>query len=484
MVKKEDREQVLFNKISDAMLPVFVQYGRSIIREAMTLPETHLTIQRNYPKFTPAIEKYREVLLTDSRLIKCIRNLEQLDFFNKNKGKYLLLEHFIFQVTPINLMLLLLEYVLVNQEASLIRLRSQREVFGKEPIDYEIDDLNMKVLSHTIDLFKKLIFTTVVEYEVNSTFYGLRGNFKNVTIGEYVLTPKKIPLKVDSSDKPSEIRLVNLKKTISLPLENLFFNTSQEAAESKRLSFIGKDPANEFAEFMGFMMGFFESTGRDFILVNVDRYRGTYIGSIGTFIGKKADIDTLSTRYGLTQGVALSSVLKGVVELEEEHWQSFRTVWDTFFDSHIRKSDNVCTALRRLGKSSIRLDPEDKLIDLIVGFESLIGIKPKEKSIGDAIGVRASILIEKNQNAFDLITKAYRLRNAIMHSGKLQIKEEELEQVNRSLTQLLGYGIYDYVRLYKKSNFSDESQLVKYLDDALLQSTHKLIREPGNPEEV
>ena len=118
MVKKEDREQVLFNKISDAMLPVFVQYGRSIIREAMTLPETHLTIQRNYPKFTPAIEKYREVLLTDSRLIKCIRNLEQLDFFNKNKGKYLLLEHFIFQVTPINLMLLLLEYVLVNQEAS------------------------------------------------------------------------------------------------------------------------------------------------------------------------------------------------------------------------------------------------------------------------------------------------------------------------------------------------------------------------------
>jgi hypothetical protein len=97
MAKKEEREHVLFSKISDTILPVFVQYGRRIIREAMTLPETHLTLHRNYPNFTPTIEKYREVLMGDSRLIKCIRNLDQLDFFDKNKGKYLLLEHFMIE---------------------------------------------------------------------------------------------------------------------------------------------------------------------------------------------------------------------------------------------------------------------------------------------------------------------------------------------------------------------------------------------------
>lgn len=252
-----------------------------------------------------------------------------------------------------------------------------------------------------------------------------------------------------------------------------------EEEESRRLSFLRKDPANEFAEFMGFIMGFFESTGKNFLLVNDEKYVGTYIGSTGTFIKKKADLDTLSPRYGFTVGVALSSVLMGVVELEEEHWQNFRTVWNTFFDLHIRKSDNVCTALRRLGKSSTRLDPEDKLIDLIVGLESLIGIKPKVKSIGDAIGVRAAILIEGKQDAFDLIKRAYRLRNAIMHSGKTQIKNEELDEVIQRLTTLLGSGIFDYVRLYKKSNFSGECQLVKYLDDALLQSAHKLIQGPG-----
>ena len=152
MVNKEEREHVLFSKIEDALLPICVQYGRRIIREAMAQPEMHLSLQRNYPKFAPIIEKYREVLLADRQLVKCIRNIDQLEFFSKNEGKYLLLEHFIFQVTPINFILLLLEYVLLDPEPSLILLRSQREVFGKEPTDYEIDSLNKTVLSYTIGL--------------------------------------------------------------------------------------------------------------------------------------------------------------------------------------------------------------------------------------------------------------------------------------------------------------------------------------------
>ena len=212
-----------------------------------------------------------------------------------------------------------------------------------------------------------------------------------------------------------------------------------------------------------------------------DRYIGGYLGSLGTFFEQKKE-NKDAYHVGYYSGIAIASLKKNLEELNDENLDSIKKIWDTYFDKHVKSGDNVGTALNRLGMSSIRLLPEDNLIDLIVGFESLIGIRPKDRSTKDAIGVRASLLIKDKIDSYEIISEAYRIRNELLHSGKSKVKEEDLEHIIDSLTQLLGIGILDYVHLFENKHFKDETALVKYLDNSLIRETQKVIHSENVSE--
>lgn len=471
---REKSFEILFSKVGNAIVPVCVDYGREIIKEALKLPEKHVSLNRNYPNFTPIIEKYRNEIMNDKRFIKVIPIFREMKFFEEFEGKIISLEHYVFEVEPINFLLMVLEYVLLNPEASLGTFRIKIQLYGSRPEDDEIDAFNIKGIKLALKLFGDVISSSDVHYVLDSTLFGFIGDFNSIKIGEYTLSSLKVPLKIYSDQEPFNVGLINIRKNISIQVRDLIFNNKELAMKSKLLSFLSKDPAMEFAEFLGFIMELFESKSRDFFLYVPDRHIGGYLGSLGTFFEQTKKI---SNAYyeGQYFGIAVASLQKNLKELNNEDLNSIKKIWDIYFDKHVKSGDNVGTTLKRLGMSSIRRLPEDKLIDLIVGFESLIGIKPKDRSTRDAIGIRAALLIKNNIDSYEIISEAYRIRNELLHSGKSKVKEEDLERVIDSLTQLLGIGISEYAHLFEREHFKDESALVKYLDDSLFKETQKAI---------
>lgn len=467
--------EATFSAIKKNIMPLSAEYGKLITKEVLRLPEMHLSFQRVYPNFTPIIEKYREKIQDDRRFVKSVPYFHNLEFFSKYEGKFIKLEHFVFQISPLNVVLLLLEYIIVNPKGNILRFRAHKQVYGVEPDDYEIEHLTLSTLNYALNLLKKFLVSTILKYRVDATIYGLSGNFSKVIFGEYSLMPLKIPLEMESKGKANEIGLINVTKYIGLKVEDLIYESHKKALDSSILGFLWKDSTVEFAEFMGFLMSFFEVSNKYFLLHGAGKYTGDFIGSTGTFLRTDIGLNSLTAENGYYVGMAISSVQKGVSELNENDLGTIQKVWDVYFDNHVKLQDNVGTAMKRLGMSSIRRTHEDQLIDLIVGFESLIGIRLKGRNISDPIGLRASLLIKREKEAYEIISGAYRIRNSLLHSGRIKVQDEEVEDIVNQLTKLLGMGIFDYVELFNKSKFSNETDLVKHLDDSFFQAAKKLI---------
>lgn len=466
----------LFEEIRENILPICVDYGREILKEAVVLPEMHKSLQRQDLFFTPIIEKYRNHVLQDSRFKKTMPMFHRLKFFEKFGGKTIVLEYYIFEISPINILLLLLEYILKNPDGNLFILRSQRNYREQEPSDNEIDARNKASLKLAIDLLKDLLSSSSINYSVNSILYGFKGKFNTVQIGEYTINTKNIPLDLNTNGQPAEMNLVNITKSIGLMLDNIIFDTKKEA-EGKRiqlLSFLKDDPSMEFAIFIGLMNVFFPMESTILSLYVPDRYRGTFLGSLGTIRPNK-EFGSSSLEYAKLLGIALASMQDYITVLSEEELKGLHYFWNIYFDEHVKSGDNVETALKRLGMSSIRQNPEEKLIELVIGFESLLGVNSRKRSNKYDIGIRTTLLIKERSDSYEIIDEAYKIRNQLLHSGKALIRTNELYSLIDRMRTLLENAIFHYVKLYKENNFKNELALVNYLDDILYQEAKKII---------
>ena len=473
---REKSSKELFEEIRENILPICIDYGRKILKEALPLPEMHRSIQRHDRSFTPIIEKYRKDIIQDKRFIKTMPLFQNLNFFEKFGGKTILLEYYVFEISPINILLLLLEYILKNPYENLFILRYQRDWGRQDPSDNEIDELNKKSLILAIDLLKDFLFSPSIKYTVNSILYGFKGKFKTVQIGEYILSTKNISLDSNTDGQPEEMNLLNITKSIDLMFDDIIFDTKKEAEEKgmQLLNFLRDDPSTEFTVFIGFMYVCLQLQSGNVSLSSPEGYRGTFLGSLGTFSANN-ELVPYSLKHAKLLGIALASMHDGIGLLSDEAFKVFHEIWNKYFDAHIKSGDNVKVALDRLGRSAVRHMPEDNLIELVIGFESLIGAKPRHRSNKDAIGVRTTLLIKDRSDSYETIDEAYRTRNKLMHTGRADVKTDKLYSLIDRMTLLIENAITHYVELYKKNNFMDELAIVNYLDNILYQEAKKVI---------
>lgn len=467
--------KISFDKLREKVLPICIDYGRLIIKEALSLPESNPSFYGGNFDVSPIVNQHRSSILEDKRFKKAVPLFYKLDFFQKFNGRFLMLESYIFEILPINFLLMLLEYVLSNPSSTRVKLRFQKEVLKNEPQEYEIDKLNEESINYALDLLEKLLVSSSVTYTIESMLVGVKARFDSVQLGEYILTQKSVPLKTDKNGQPITVGLISVRKSISIGLENLVFDTLKDAIKATALSFRKKDPAMEFAEFMGFMMASLGSYCMNLHLYESGDYEGIFFGSLGAFLNKDGNSTLSSTERGKLSGIAIASLKRNMPELEEKYFTAIQENWDALFYEHIKLDDNVRKAVRRMGMSSIRRDPEDKLIDLIVGFEGLIGMKSKYGNNRNTIGIRASLLIKDRKDSYGIIDEAYSMRNKLLHSGKEKITEEKLTRVIEKLTPLLGLALFEYTSLYRKNHFQSEDEFIKYLDDTLFKETQKII---------
>ena len=473
---REKSSNELFAEIRENILPICIDYGRKILKEALPLPEMHKSLQHHVYSFTPIVEKYRKDIIQDKRFIKTMPLFQKLNFFEKFGGKTILLEYYVFEISPINILLLLLEYILKNPYRNLFILRYQRDWGRQDPSDNEIDELNKKSLILAIDLLKDLLFSHSIKYTVNSILYGFKGKFKTVQIGEYILSTRNISLDSNTDGQPEEMNLLNITKSIDMMLDNIIFDTKKEAEEKgmQLLNFLRDDPSTEFTVFIGFMYVCLQLQSGNVSLSSPEGYRGTFLGSLGTFSANN-ELVPYSLKHAKLLGIALASMLDGIGLLSDEAFKVFHEIWNTYFDAHIKSGDNIKVALDRLGRSAVRHMPEDKLIELVIGFESLIGAKPRHRSNKDAIGVRTTLLIKDRSDSYEIIDEAYRTRNKLMHTGRADVKTDKLYSLIDRMTLLIENAITHYVELYKNKNFKDELAIVNYLDNILYQEAKKVI---------
>ena len=473
---REKPSNELFEEIRENIFPICIDYGRKILEEALPLPEMHKSLQRHDRSFTPIVEKYRMDIMRDIRFIKALPLFQKLNFFEKFGGKTILLEYYVFEISPINILLLLLEYVLKNPYGNLFILRYQRDYGRQNHSDDKIDELNKKSLTLAIDLLKDLLFSPSIKYTVNSILYGFEGKFKTAQLGEYILSTRNIRLDSNSDGQPEEMNLLNITKSIDMMLDDITFDTKKEAVDKgmQLLNFLRDDPSMEFTVFIGFMNVFFQSQSRNVALSSPDGYRGTFLGSLGTFSANN-ELVPYSLKHAKLLGIALASMHDGIDLLSDEVLEMLHVVWNNFFDAHIKSGDNVKIALDRLGICTIRRKPEDRLIELVIGFESLIGANPRHRSNKDAIGVRTTLLIKDRSDSYEIIDEAYRTRNKLMHTGRVDVKTDRLYSLIDRTILLLENAIFHYVKLYKKNNFMDELAIVNYLDNILFQEAKRVI---------
>jgi hypothetical protein len=120
-------------------------------------------------------------------------------------------------------------------------------------------------------------------------------------------------------------------------------------------------------------------------------------------------------------------------------------------------------AIRRFNQAHERPIPADKLIDLLIAFEALL--LPKTGELALRLSLRVANLlrdIRDRQQVFSAMKKAYKLRNNVVHGGK--IDDQELIPCVPVTEELLRQSIR--VVLEAKEQGQNLRNIIEQLDDA------------------
>jgi len=169
--------------------------------------------------------------------------------------------------------------------------------------------------------------------------------------------------------------------------------------------------------------------------------------------------------------------LGGNYELNNSEIPNFLNFWKDFASLDQKKYRFLDIATERFYLSQERIrQPEDKLIDIMIGLEALYLRDNKELSY--KLSTRAAFMLEKNpgkrKKIFALVKKAYGIRSDIVHGSKLK-KEISVDGTKMNIYQLadeseevLRSSIHLFINLSKEKS---EKQINKILEEAIFAST-------------
>lgn len=111
-------------------------------------------------------------------------------------------------------------------------------------------------------------------------------------------------------------------------------------------------------------------------------------------------------------------------------------------DIDLAERKSVGLAIRRLGHAYERRLNEDKVIDCMIGFESLfLRGKGTPTRAGQLIGLGCSILIGKNdkerEEISDFLERAYKIRNKIVHGSEVTVEFQLISRMEDYLREAI-----------------------------------------------
>lgn len=122
-------------------------------------------------------------------------------------------------------------------------------------------------------------------------------------------------------------------------------------------------------------------------------------------------------------------------------------------------------SLHWLSSAQCQMEPENKLLNLIIGLEAVF--TPKERDpISNAIAEGVALIIGKNLQQRKSIKKRikelYQIRSAVSHGGTKKIYNADISEANHFLFFIIGKLID------MKERFSSRSQFIEYIENLKL----------------
>jgi hypothetical protein len=156
--------------------------------------------------------------------------------------------------------------------------------------------------------------------------------------------------------------------------------------------------------------------------------------------------------------------------------------------SRLKSEKALQVAVRRLNYACIRGDirPEDKILDCMIGFESLF-LGPSSE-LGYRLSLRAAILlaesvVERRQIQSEMYLY-YRLRSNIIHGyneraieSLLRKSETDLDQVASRLQNLLRESIKKFICAFEEAK--DHPTIIKEIDQRILAGSNRMPTTPA-----
>jgi hypothetical protein len=191
----------------------------------------------------------------------------------------------------------------------------------------------------------------------------------------------------------------------------------------------------------------------------IDAIAGAEVGAISTYISKYGADPFASPRYDFRQSDVpqVNRLLVNLVKLRAE------------------KKLSIDIALRRFN-SAYHGEPEDRLVDQMIAFESLYIADNKE--LGYKLALRTAFLIgKKKAEIFSDMKDAYTLRGQIMHSDK-QVDVDKIEEAIPGTEEYLRQSIRKFLFLMAQGHSLKEIR--KRLDENILKNGRVLSLRESN----
>ena len=143
--------------------------------------------------------------------------------------------------------------------------------------------------------------------------------------------------------------------------------------------------------------------------------------------------DSKSSRFGLSSRLFWGTSYYSLTKNEVKQFQSF---WE-LFNKKIEQLPSLSITIRRFNDAYERDRPEDKLIDYMIAFETLLIKRGDRGELTHKIAVRSARLLTQNYEEREKIMKEmkkfYKARSKVVHGEKVTLSNEFISAVEDHL---------------------------------------------------
>jgi len=112
--------------------------------------------------------------------------------------------------------------------------------------------------------------------------------------------------------------------------------------------------------------------------------------------------------------------------IQKEETERFTDLWRKYREIDFSQDRALNTAINRYNDSFTRREVEDRIIDLVIAFETIFLKENEKMELTFKLALRTAVFLEgidiKRENLFEFIKKAYDIRSVIIHGSKTKDK--------------------------------------------------------------